>query len=89
MHSVHIRSGEFALLNRSRNVLSPHAVNAILVEEVGAGTFTETEDASEFIIFLSHNMHLNPVKVVIIYKGINSEELGLIIILIQEPDLER
>jgi hypothetical protein len=61
MHSIHIGGREFALLNRSRNVLGPHAVNAILVEEVGTGTFTETEDASEVIIFLSHYMHLNPV----------------------------
>lgn len=88
MNPVHISSREPALVNWCRDIFGPQAVHAILDKEVKAGSFTKTEYASELLGFLCHDMHLYPVEVIVIHKTINSEELSLALVLIQELNLE-
>ena len=75
MRAVHVGRRQVASLDGCRDVLRPHAVDAVLVEEVEAGALAETKDAVEQLSGFGGSMDLNPVKVVIEDHRVDSEVL--------------
>jgi len=67
VHSVHVGSRELTLVNWCGNILGPQTIDAILNKEIETCTFAKAKDSSEVVALLSHNVHFNPVEVVIIY----------------------